>query len=302
MKKFLKAIIFAASLISFSMSNAGADKIEAVVNNQPITSYDLSQISKMMLFLSNITHVDKQLERQVYFKARSLLINQTLVLQEAKKHGLDVKEDELRSYIAGLEEDNKAPTGYFQTTFKQQHLDYAFFENKMRADILLKKMQKTLFPEPTVNKDSIDQVIIDTSNKPNSFELVVFNSLENNDKAYKKMANLHKSLQNCSKLPIEKKYNEFANMQYITQDIHNMEPTLQATIRGMTVGQISNVIKTQQGFEIVMVCKRQIMEVSHEEVDKLNDLIVHNKMNMDRQRFFINLRKKAYVKIMGKAA
>jgi parvulin-like peptidyl-prolyl isomerase len=113
------------------------------------------------------------------------------------------------------------------------------------------------------------------------------------------MIKLRKKLKNCQKLPKKHEYEKFAIFQEINENINELEPLLKSTAQTLTQNQTSAVLKTDDHFKIIMVCKREIENLSEEESSSITNAIGNSKLNKQTQRFYTNLRKKAYIKIFG---
>ena len=84
--------ILLASLIFLSLNAKIVDKIVAVVNNSPITSYDIKT-------LQNNLHINKN-------QALNMLIDKKLIQNEIKKRGISVDDYEINDAMRNIAKRN----------------------------------------------------------------------------------------------------------------------------------------------------------------------------------------------------
>ena len=75
-------------------------------------------------------------------------------------------------------------------------------------------------------------------------------------------------------------------------------PLIGATAKSLKANENSGVLKTDDAFQIVMVCHREVEDISEKENNMIAHSISEHKMSLKMQRFFSNLKKSAYVKII----
>jgi peptidyl-prolyl cis-trans isomerase SurA len=141
MKK-LFSILFIA-LLSLSQSSFALvwqDKIVAIVNNKPITRFNILQAKRMLTFFNKIETITPELDKQLNKAALENIINQTLIQEQKQIFKIKVPKEEIQNAIKGIEENNGLPGGFFRKIFQEQNIDYKYFEDKIEADILFKKI------------------------------------------------------------------------------------------------------------------------------------------------------------------
>lgn len=122
-------IVFLAFLaLAFLIFNFKHLFIAAMVNNQPITRYAL----------------DRELEKQGGQQVLENLITQALILQEAKKQGIEISEEEIKGKMAETEEQVEAQGSDLDTLLESQGLTREYLEEQIRIQLII---------EETVGKD-----------------------------------------------------------------------------------------------------------------------------------------------------
>jgi len=135
---FLLAVLL---LISLPARAEPLDSIAAIVNNEAITCYQIQQDTKnilMQLRQSGSTF----LPSTIAINQRSLdaRIVKTLQLQEARKLGLKVGQDELNNAIEKVESNNGLLPGQLKDALKQQGVDFEQFKDNLRDQLLVSKL------------------------------------------------------------------------------------------------------------------------------------------------------------------
>lgn len=301
MKK-LSAILFIALLSSPQLIFALVlqDKIIAIVNDKPITRFNILQAKKMMTLFNKVDVITPEIDQQLNKTALDNIINQTLIQEQKKIFKIKVPKEEIQIAIRNIEANNELPEGFFKKIFQEKNIDYSCLEDKIEADILFKKITQQFFiSNILVDKNEVDNVIIASGIKNINLALKIFSSNNLKDNSYKNMSKLRAKLKNCDKLPKKHEYEQFAAMQEITTNTNQLEPLIRSTAQTLMPNQTSAVLKNDNNFQMIMVCGREIENLSEEEGNSIANAIGNNKLSKQTQRFYTNLRKKAYIKIFG---
>lgn len=285
------ALLFLA-VFSLNVCFANTNRIIAVVNKTPITTFDLNQTRDTLILLYGIEETNAQISKQLYAKAQEVIIMQNLLKQEAKKLQIVVSEKELENQISQIEKSKHLPNGFFKGLFKENGLDYRYFENKISTETIIQKLQQNFVSLNQVNNDDINQLAINNLFKPAKFLLKTFSI--NGDKDYKQFISLHKKVNSCTAIPkLDKKF------QYseIETEINKLPPMVKISVQNLAVNETSSILKTGEGFEFFLVCNKQVENLSEQEIAALADSILGNKVNAEMQRFYANIKRNAYIKI-----
>ena len=121
MKKYILLFMLLVSSLQAGMINA----IAIVVNNTPITLYD---IDKKMQTLS----IDKQ-------KAVSILIDDALYKQLVRKYAIDVDIFDIDNYIEKLAKSNNMSLYQFKSAIRQQQ-DFEAFKAQIKKQLIHQKL------------------------------------------------------------------------------------------------------------------------------------------------------------------
>lgn len=119
-----------------------AGEIRAIVNDTPISAFDVESRAKMMM-LQQAGRVGK-LTDELRQEALADLIDERIKRQEIKKRGLEVTDEEVAEALAHLESQNGLPAGGFQTIMTEQGIPYQTLVDQTVANLgWLRVMQRS---------------------------------------------------------------------------------------------------------------------------------------------------------------
>ncbi|MFZ2357546.1 MAG: peptidylprolyl isomerase [Candidatus Omnitrophota bacterium] len=133
---------FAFFVLCFTFNSFAQDKIVAIVNNDIITHKDLNDFSNFMRVQLSQEYSGKELESQLQSKKSGLinkLIEDRLILQEAKRYGVIVDENRIKARLDEMR--RRYPTELdFQDSLRSQGLVQGDLEAKIREQFLIFNM------------------------------------------------------------------------------------------------------------------------------------------------------------------
>ena len=117
------------------------DGIAAIVNNEAITCSQLREETDAIVQQLKASGM-KRLPDIAALKARTLdaLIDKAVELQEAKKQGITVSDEELAKAIADVEEQNGLPAGSLLDLLKQRGVDVDRYKKTLRDRLIISKL------------------------------------------------------------------------------------------------------------------------------------------------------------------
>ncbi len=292
MKKFLYAI---AVILSFAVANAELPNIVALVNEQPITLNEFLARKHMIMALNNISNPDSQKDKQLNEIAIKTLIDEALLYQYSK--GKKVSDKEIAEAIETIEQRNKMPKGHLLQYLKSKSVDINSFKSQIGSEIIKMNILSGLTKSVVVSPKEVNQIILDTNAKEAKISAQVFISKDKQDKTIQQMYNLQKRLKSCSETK-DSLYKDFATLEIINQNLSTLDHTLQTIIKDLDIGKKSNIFEMQDGFKLIVICDKKVINVTDDENNYVVNLLTNKKMSQKAQKFFDDMRKKAYIKIM----
>lgn len=292
----IKKLLLIFIMLVSSTVMAGQD-IAALVNDEPITNYELQARKKMLMVLNNIKNADSNIMNQINNAALNSLIEEELLSQHAKKTGQKISSEDIDRAIESIDQRNNRPKGALLSFLKAGGVDVENFRSQIKSELIKMNLMSYLSRTVAVSPKEIDTIILDSNQKDAKIVAKIFTSLNKESKTLKSMYNLQKHSKTCANLK-ETSYNKFANVTEVNGNFSNLDPQLQSLVKDLRVNHSSSVFETEDGFRFVLLCEKEIISLTAEENMYVNNFLVNKKMSQKAQKFFSDLKKKAYIKIM----
>lgn len=222
MKKFLLSCCFISNILY--AQNIGS--VAIVVENEPITFYDIKQAMKQL------NTDDKQ-------KAIAYLIDDKIQQNEIKKMGIYVSNFELEEKLNQIAKQNKTDLDGLKNKIKNDKLDFEVFKNQLRKDLEREKLYKSIMQNAkiTTNEENLKHFYETNLDKFSTFsnvDLIVYNS------------NNPELLQNLSKNPMQK--NSQIKSKAISLNANEIDPRLLALLNNTQTGAFTPVLNGENTF------------------------------------------------------
>jgi len=150
------AFVFALSPSPASTQTLG---IAAVVNDEVISLYDLQARVKMLIVTSNQKDTP-ELHRRLQQQVLNTLIDEKLKMQEAKRLGVRVPNQNLEQAYAGMEAENNLPRGGLTDILTKNGVDRLVLIDQIEATIAWADTINKMFrPQTSIGEEEIDEVI-----------------------------------------------------------------------------------------------------------------------------------------------
>jgi len=276
------------------------DKIVAVVNDEIITQKDLNDFVNFMRMQLSVELTGEQLEQKIQSMKADLLdklIEDRLILQEAKKNKVSVDENRVKAKIDeikgryGKEADFQAALvqqgltqADLELRLREQLLMYSIIEAKIKSKIIIRPSEVTEFYEKNIEEFKTPE--------EREFESITTND---GDSAQKISDDLKKGgdfSETAKKYSLEAK-------SFNAKKGGELRAELEGAIFKLNLGGISEPLKIEDTFYIFKLIKiipfRQGSLI--EAQDKIQEFIFNKKMQEDLLLWLTELKKNAYIKI-----
>ncbi|WP_375330775.1 SurA N-terminal domain-containing protein [Candidatus Tisiphia endosymbiont of Oplodontha viridula] len=292
MKKLfcLVAIVFNLAIAKAELSN-----IVALVNNEPITLHEFLARKHMIMALNNINNPDSQTDKQLDKMAINSVIDDLLLYQSV--NGKKSSDSELNESIETIEQRNKMAKGQLMQLLKSKSVDINSFKSQIGAEIIKMNILSSISRSVAISAKEVDAIILATNSKDAEISVQIFTSKDKQDKTLQKMYGLQKRLTNCHDIK-ESLYKDFSTLEIVNQNLSTLDSTLQTILKDLNTGEKSSVFEMQDGFKLILMCNKKIVNVTLDENDYVINLLTNKKMSQKAQKYFEDMRKKAYIKIM----
>lgn len=265
------AVLFACILTTNNASHSqNTLNIAAVVNDDVISIYDLSQRVELVIAFSNLQRNQETQQRIAPDVLRRLIIEK-LHLQEAERLELEISEENIKREVARMEQRANMPDGGMERFLSSRGIDPLSLEDQVKAEAAWVTVVQTLFRGLiNVSAQEIDDIIEQMRAEQGQPEYRVSEIfLAYDDKTRSEVETV--ALQIHSQLGAGASWPEMA--RNFSQSISaqrggdlgwNMENELGSilgpVVRQLSPGQISSPVATDDGVYIVLLQDQRTAE------------------------------------------
>lgn len=275
-----KASIFLSVLFSFSLANAEVvNGVIAVVNNEPITNYELFKVMKQ-------SGADKN-------SALEILIKQKLKTAQIKQLGIVVSPHEIDTRLKAIAAQNHMTFEQFQEAVKKDGMNQNDLENRVKKDIQEEKLMGVLYNDiaKSVTPENVRKFY---DSHPELF--MVYDSVDTTIVASKDRASLEKYRENPSSKP--------TNIKTIKTklDAKEINSSLMYIFANTKEGVFSPIVTYKDGFEMFYVNSKNGGKLM--DFEKVQDAAIDAYVQSERykavQEFDDRLRSNATIEFINK--
>jgi len=260
--------VFAGTVTAQSKPTAQVLGILAVVNDEPISAFDLDQRLNFIIRLSNIKD-DRKTRRALAPRVLRSLIDEALKLQEVKIQNIAVTQNEIQRALAQVESQNRLPPGQLKPFLRSRGISMLTIDSQIRAAIgwpalIRRKFLRTV----VISEAEIDNALARVKkslNKPRHLAAEIFLPVENPNDEARVRKNANKIIVELNRgvtFPLLARQFSQAASARRGGDIGwvrpgQLTPDLEAVLSKLPPGTISKPIRTATGYHIVYLRERQ---------------------------------------------
>lgn len=234
-----------------------AGDIKAIVNDTPISGFDVETRAKMLMF-QQAGRVGK-LTPELKQAALNELIDERIKIQEMEKREIDISSDRIQDALGHLEEQNGLPKGGFQKILEEQGIPYRTLTEQTKANLgWLQIMQNTgrdvqvLPADIEARKQIIRQ---DLRQEKISFAEIVVKTEE-------EALTILQQLQNGSDFGIMVELHSISDSRVSGGRVVDVSPDYYGEdvgeiLKEMQAGQLSRPIKIKDGYALFLMIKKR---------------------------------------------
>ncbi len=301
------------------------DKIVAVVNDEPITKSELDSLLAPIYDQYKSVYKGKEFVKKIN-EARTNILNQLiedkLVAQEAKRLGVEVREDEIDARIDEIKQ-KFASEKEFREYMDSQGMTMTKLRNRIKEQISIRKLQhyeiqQKIIITPAQVEEYYNRHLEDFSTKEkvkvrtimlrkkslSDKELTESGVAEYNEKIYERAKRILEELkEGASFADYAKEYSEGQNKEkggdlgFIQRG--DMIKPFDDVIFSLPVGGISDVVESPIGYHIFLVEAKQAKKVKpiSEVKGEIRNILFQQKAEERFKKWMSELKEKAYISI-----
>ncbi|MFQ5972218.1 MAG: peptidylprolyl isomerase [Alphaproteobacteria bacterium] len=271
MRKLARRAVLAAAFLLFAPPGEGQEgvlRIAAVVNNEVISIFDLTQRIRMALFSSNLPDTPDQ-QRRVAPRVLRQLIDERLRFQEATRLNIRVSDRDLKQARQQIERNNNLPPDSLDDFLARNGIRPVTLDNQLQAGIAWQKlMRRRIVPTIQIGEEEIDTILQRIAANEGKTEFHVAEILlpvDDPDDQGEVMALANQLVaqlrRGASFGAVARQFSQSASAATggdigWVQD-GELEDTLNAALPRMTVGELSDPISSPDGVRILFLIDRR---------------------------------------------
>lgn len=290
-----KIILVISSVILLFSQSVFAEKIVAIVGKQSITDTEIATLKKILTYFEDF---EKKPNEDLSKLILNSAISDQVIDNYAAKIGMKLSEFEVDNFIASLAKSKKLETDEFLDHIQNElHISKKDFRKKMRIEVLRSKIVREVVAQDlAVSDEEVTSMVLSTNYKDAILDIQILTSKDNSEKSYKQMYKIRDEIKDCSSLKTLK-FGKFAELSEITTRISRLSNVIQSFAKDLPIGVASDVVEDEY-LKVIVVCARKIDQFTDEDNINISNFLGNKKLQIKAQKFFQNLRKKEYVKIM----
>lgn len=247
--------ILALSLLLGSQALAG--DIRAIVDDTPISDFDVEARAKMMM-LQQAGRVGK-LTKELRQEALRDLIDERIKIQFAHRQNLQASEEDIQNALAHLEAQNGLPAGGFERMMNENGIPYQTLINQTASNLgwlrVMQKSGRTIQVSDAEIKARRNVIRKELSHESISFAEIVVSTEE-------KALALWKQLQEGSDFATLVELHSIADSRLNGGRIMGVRPNYYGSevatiLREMQPGQLSRPIPVKKGYALVLMLDKR---------------------------------------------
>lgn len=265
------AILVLGSGAPASAQSSEIVRIAAVVNDEVISMRDFVARLRMVTAMSKLPD-SNDVRRRLAPEILRTLIDEKLKLQEAKRLGLTVEEQEIRQAMANLESQNNIPVGQLEAALRQNGINLGALAQQIRASIAWNKVvRQRISPTVRISAEEIQEALermranlgqprylvseiflaVDSPDEENSVRQLAERLAQQIGEGAN-FGNLAKQFSHAATAAVG------GDMGWMQKG--DSEPELEAALGSMKQGQILGPLRTVTGYHILALRDVEIIE------------------------------------------
>ncbi|PIW33815.1 MAG: hypothetical protein COW28_02575 [bacterium (Candidatus Ratteibacteria) CG15_BIG_FIL_POST_REV_8_21_14_020_41_12] len=261
------------SLFFLSPSFSGVFKIAAVVNNETITENEVKELM----------NPDKD-----FSSALNYLIEETLLLQEAKKRQIEIDKKTVDEEFKRIKEKFSSPEDFYRRLANEGLTAHQLKEKLEKQARIQKLINQAVGGAIFVNPREIEE----RQQQENFPKKNFYRLSEISRKEKREVEEISRRIKNG-----ELKFSELAtDLGYFQKE--ELSPPFQSALATLKIGELSKPIKSEEGYALVCITEEKEKAGSQEEIRQvIKEEFFAGKFKERYQEFIAGLKKNAYIEI-----
>ena len=291
-----------------AQSTAPSESIAAVVNSSAITASDVAERRRLIMVSSGMPDTD-DMRARVTPQIVNMLIDEALMLQEAKRLGIEIEDKDIRDGFAALAAQNKFTPEQFAQILSRSGLTPAALNSQIRAQLAWSKVvARKVRPQIEITENQIDAAIDRLKRDEGKEEYLVaeiYLPVENPDQErdVKQLADRLTTEMKAGKAPFSAVAAQFSQAASASKggdkgwvQKGQLPEAVDEALGAMKPGELSLPIRSLTGYHILLLRKkREITAETMPTRDEMLNRIGNEQLDRMQRRYLLDLKSAAFI-------
>ncbi|ODR94404.1 hypothetical protein AUC70_06960 [Methyloceanibacter stevinii] len=276
-------------------------KIKLLVNDDPISDYDIAQRERFLQLTAKA-----QPGPELTKKTTEMLITEHLQLQEGRKLGITPSDAEVTRVLDGMASQNNLDAAGLTTALARSGVNIRTLKNRISAQMVWQRVVQQKFRrEVNVNDAQIDEALAETGSGSSSGGLKQLRLPLSNGANQKTVAarvaeaeNLRAQFRGCGSVQTLAKGVQGATIRNLkVQDATTLGSPARILVRNAKVGQMTPPTVSRAGVELYAVCGGASAAATGDLNirDETERKIMNEELKEKAEQYLVELREKAFI-------
>lgn len=283
-------------------------RIAAVVNDDIISVYDVLQRTDFQIIIGMGQQVSDEARSRLFRLMLRQMIDERLMLQEIKRRGISVQDEEVKGYLTALEEANNRPKGSLLKDVETAGLSPDTLMEQIRArlgwEILNRQRVRVTRP---ISDDEIDQVVAEAKASQGQQEylaadiFISFDSAGGEAGATRLVEEINRQLNGGQRFSaVAQQYSNSASattggdLGWVRTG--QIDPVLLSALEAMQPGQVSPPVRTVSGLHMLLLREKRTATTSLTR-DEARARLLNERIEAESRRALRDVRQAATIDI-----
>ena len=271
--KFIVSCAFVLLGLTFAFSAIGQSSLNivAIINDEIISDYDLQSRIDFVLFTSGLPNNPNERKR-IRYRILNNLINQKLMLQQAKQKKINVSRKQIGEFIGQVEKQNGWLKGNMAKLLNKNNVDTLTYERQVEAKIAWGRIiRNKLAKSGDLDEENINaqiRLIQNYKGRPEYLVAEIFVSFDAGRSDLKEQELVNRLYQKIKGgIPfgqVARSFSESAsaarngNLGWIRED--QLDPNLAKIISNLQLNELSVPVRAPDGYYILLLKNKRLAQ------------------------------------------
>jgi peptidyl-prolyl cis-trans isomerase SurA len=247
-------------------------RIVALVNDEVISLRDINERARIIMATTRLPDT-ADIRRAVRDQALRSLVDERLQMQEAKRRGISVSQQDVDAAIAMVERQMNIPAGRFEEFAQRSGIDPAAIINQIRTELIWSRMVRArLTATSTVTDQEIDEAIAKLKNNAGQTEdliseiLIPVDNPDQEEPQRQTAQRIIEQIRNGAPFPALARQFSRGTTAANGGDVGwvqrgTLPEEVESVVAKMNKGDISAPIRTVGGYQIILLRDRRLISL-----------------------------------------